>query len=83
MDINDIENSLNNLQADSNKVLAIIFEMTIRNQAYLEELRFLQTQTMVDISEGEVSFKDTYEESEKNIEKRALELRASLVSRIL
>lgn len=83
MDINNIDDLLKNKKADVNKVVALIFEITIVNQAYLKEVLFQQANLLEIISTGEMPFKETFTKSQEAMDKHVAELRADLISKIL
>lgn len=80
MNIDEIENTLGKYNLDPNKAMTAMFELSIWNQAYLEEIVMIQHNMLDALTNGEIDFKSNFLASSESIKKRVDELRVQMVN---
>lgn len=83
INIEDIENNLQNMDAHPNKVMSIMLNMTINQQARIEAILNTQAMIMTKLPNNEMSYEEIISTMEEDINQRISQLQAQIASKAL
>lgn len=83
INIEDIENNLQNMDAHPNKVMSIMLNMAINQQARVEAILNTQAMIMTKLPNNEMSYEEIISTMEEDINQRISQLQAQIASKTL